>query len=74
MNNEICIFCEEGEVKECINLVKSEYKKHTAELPLHYNECNFCGSDYAGEIEMKKNRQALLDWRDTVDLLNKEVE
>ena len=74
MNNKTCIFCEKGEVTECMDLVKSEYKGHTADLPLYYNECNFCGSDYAGAIEMKKNRQALLDWRNTVDLLEKEME
>lgn len=68
MNNEICVFCEEGEVVSCMQLTKSTYKRHTTDLPLYYNECKFCGSDYAGAAEMRKSRQALLDWRSTVDL------
>ena len=64
---ETCPFCEEQEIIKHKELMKSEYKGYTADLPLYFNECKFCGSKFAGEPEMRKNKQTLLDWRHIID-------
>ena len=64
---EPCPLCGEGHVTEQVQEVETEYKGHTAMLPLHYKLCDHCLSDFAGAAESKRNKRAVLAFRKQVD-------
>lgn len=64
---ELCPICGEGHVTALVQMVESEYKGQKAQLPLHFNLCDTCTSDFAGAAESKLNRRALMAWRKQVD-------
>jgi len=47
--------------------VESEYKGHKKLLPLHYQLCDACHSDFAGAVESKLNKRAVMAFRKSVD-------
>ena len=47
--------------------VESEYKGHKKLLPLHYQLCDACHSDFAGAKEGKLNKRAIMAFRKSVD-------
>lgn len=63
----LCPICGEGHVSDQVQHIESEYKGHKAMLPLHYQLCDTCGSDFAGAAESKLNKRALMAWRKQVD-------
>ncbi len=63
----LCPICGEGHVSDQVQHIESEYKGQTAMLPLHYQLCDACGSDFAGAAECKLNKRALMAWRKQVD-------
>lgn len=64
---ELCPLCGEGHVSTHSEMVESEYKAHTAMLPLVLKQCDACGSDFAGAAESKQNKRVLMAWRKQVD-------
>ena len=68
----LCPICGEGHVTDHTDQVETEYKGHKALVPLHYQLCDVCGSDFAGAAEMRANREALLSFRQSVDGLSAE--
>ena len=64
---ELCPLCGEGHVTAQVQQVKSEYKGHEAMLPLHFQLCDHCASDFAGATEVKLNKRALMAFRKQVD-------
>jgi len=71
MNDEmLCPICGEGHVTDHIDQVETEYKGHKGLVPLNYQLCDVCGSDFAGAAEMRANKDALLAFRQSVDGLS----
>lgn len=66
-DKELCPICGEGHVTDHVDQVESEYKGTTAMLPMHYQICDTCHSDFAGAAEGKKNKRAVLAFRKSVD-------
>lgn len=64
---ELCPICGEGHVTDHMDQVESEYKGHKTMLPLHYQMCDSCHSDFAGAKESKLNKRAVLAFRKSVD-------
>lgn len=64
---ELCPICGEGHVTSCADQVESEYKGKKAMLPLHYQVCDVCTSDFAGMEESRLNKRAVLAFRKSVD-------
>lgn len=66
-DKELCPICGEGHVTDHVDQVESEYKGRTAMLPMHYQVCDTCHSDFAGAAEGKKNKRAIMAFRKSVD-------
>lgn len=64
---ELCPICGEGHVTDHVEQVESEYKDRKALLPLHYRLCDTCHSDFAGALEGKLNKRAIMAFRKSVD-------
>lgn len=64
---ELCPICGEGHVIDHVDQVESEYKGHKAMLPLHYQVCDTCHSDFAGAREGKLNKRGIMAFRKSVD-------
>lgn len=67
---ENCPICGEGHVTNHVDQVETEYKGHKELVPLHYQLCDACDSDFAGEAEMRANNDALRTFRQSVDALS----
>ena len=52
-NKALCAICGEGHVTAQKRAVETEYKGTKALLPMHYQLCDTCTSDYAGMAESK---------------------
>ena len=66
-DKELCPICGEGHVTDIVEQVESEYKGATAMLPMHYQLCDTCHSDFAGSKESKLNKRAIMAFRKSVD-------
>lgn len=67
----VCAICGEGRVRPEVRQVETEYKGTKAMVPLHYQLCDTCTSDYAGAAESKLNKREVTAFRKQVDgLLN----
>jgi HTH-type transcriptional regulator / antitoxin MqsA len=64
---ELCPICGEGHVADQVDQFESEYKGQKATLPLHYQLCDTCHSDFAGSKESKLNKRAIMAFRKSVD-------
>lgn len=65
--NELCPICGEGHVTSHVEHVESEYKGQKAMVPLHFQVCDTCHSDFAGAPESKLNKRAIMAFRKSVD-------
>jgi HTH-type transcriptional regulator / antitoxin MqsA len=63
----LCPICGEGHVAAHVDQVESEYKGRRAMVPLHYKVCDTCKSDFAGALESRLNKRAVLAFRKSVD-------
>jgi HTH-type transcriptional regulator/antitoxin MqsA len=63
----ICALCGEGHVTPQVRQVETEYKGSKAFLPVHYQLCDTCTSDYAGAAESKLNKREVMAFRKRVD-------
>ena len=66
-NNQLCPICGEGHVTDQVDQFESEYKGQKAMLPSHYQMCDTCHSDFAGSVESKLNKRAIMAFRRSVD-------
>jgi len=64
---ELCPICGEGHVTDQVDQFESEYKGQKATLPLHFQLCDTCHSDFAGTKESKLNKRAIMAFRKSVD-------
>jgi HTH-type transcriptional regulator / antitoxin MqsA len=63
----VCALCGEGHVTPQVRQVETEYKGKKALLPLHYQLCDTCTSDYVGAAEGKLNKREVMAFRKQVD-------
>jgi HTH-type transcriptional regulator/antitoxin MqsA len=50
-----------------VQMVENTYKGHQENLPLHYQQCDTCTSDFAGMAESKLNKRVLMAFRKRID-------
>lgn len=75
MNQDnLCSLCTEGYTQSKVSTVPTTYRGFTEPLPLHYNLCKVCCSDYAGAEEWSKNRKVVMEFHARVDDLLKEID
>lgn len=65
--NQLCPICGEGHVTDHVDQFESDYKGQKAMLPLHYQVCDTCHSDFAGSKESKLKKRAIMAFRKSVD-------
>lgn len=70
-NKALCAICGEGHITAQVRTVETEYKGTKALLPMHYQLCDTCTSDYAGMAESKLNKRIVMAFRKQVDGLLK---
>lgn len=66
-NNAVCAICAEGHVTPQVRALETEYKGKKAMLPVHYQLCDTCTSDYVGSAESKLNKRVVMAFRKQVD-------
>lgn len=66
-SKELCPVCGEGHVTSQVEMAESEYKGQKAVVPLHYQVCDACHSDFAGVKEGKLNKRGIMAFRKSVD-------
>jgi HTH-type transcriptional regulator/antitoxin MqsA len=66
-DKELCPICGAGHVTDHVEHRETEYKGHTAMVPLHYQVCDACHSDFAGIKEGKLNKRGIMAFRKSVD-------
>ena len=66
-NKALCAICGEGHITAQVRMVETEYKGTKALLPVHYQLCDTCTSDYAGMAESKLNKRIVMAFRKQVD-------
>lgn len=68
-NKALCAICGEGHITAQVRTVETQYKGTKALLPMHYQLCDTCTSDYAGMAESKLNKRFVMAFRKQVDAL-----
>ena len=66
-NKALCAICGEGHITAQVRAVETEYKGTKSLLPMHYQLCDTCTSDYAGMAESKLNKRIVMAFRKQVD-------
>jgi HTH-type transcriptional regulator/antitoxin MqsA len=66
-NNSVCSVCEEGNLHIQVETNLVEYKNHKKELPLHYSECDCCGSDITTPEQSRCNKRLMTEFKKQVD-------
>lgn len=66
-NNAVCSVCEEGSLHIQVETNLVEYKSQKKELPLHYSECDCCGSDITTPEQSRKNKRLMTEFKKQVD-------
>ena len=66
-SKELCPICGEGHVTPHVDQVEREYKGQKAMLPLHYQVCDVCTSDFAGLEESRLTKRSVMAFRKSVD-------
>ncbi|MDD2846399.1 MAG: type II toxin-antitoxin system MqsA family antitoxin [Rhodoferax sp.] len=63
----VCSICAEGHVTPHVRELETEYKGTKAKLPVHYQLCDTCSSDYVGAAESKLNKRVVMAFRKQLD-------
>ncbi|MBK8073023.1 MAG: type II toxin-antitoxin system MqsA family antitoxin [Ramlibacter sp.] len=66
-SKELCPICGEGHVTDHVDQMESEYKGQKAMVPLHYQLCDTCHSDFAGAKQSRLNKRSVMAFRKAVD-------
>lgn len=67
MNKIICPICESGHLEAKLETSDVEYGGVTRKLPLHYSECDSCGSETAIAEQTRRNKRAMIAFKKQVD-------
>lgn len=63
----ICPICGEGQLLSQVGKNAVEYKKHRAELNLHYSVCHICGSEQTDAAQLRANKRTMIAFKKQVD-------
>jgi HTH-type transcriptional regulator/antitoxin MqsA len=66
-NTSVCSICEEGNLQAHVDSNVVEYKSHKKELPLHYSECDCCGSEVSLPAQSRTNKRLMNEFKKQVD-------
>lgn len=66
-NYSVCPICEEGSLEAKVGTNEVEYKGKTTNLPMHFSECDCCGSEQASAAEVRKNKRLMVEFKKQVD-------
>ena len=66
-NKALCDICGDVHDTAQTRAVETEYKGTRALLPMHYQLCDTCTSDYVGMAESKLNKRIVMAFRKQVD-------
>jgi len=67
MKQSVCPICEEGRLIAIEDMDDAEYRGVTRCLPLHYSECDACGSETATPEQTRHNKRAMIAFKKEVD-------
>jgi putative zinc finger/helix-turn-helix YgiT family protein len=62
-----CVICGEGQLHACSGEQDVSYREHNGQIPYAYLECDLCGSETAGPIELRQNKRAMTEFKRSVD-------
>lgn len=62
-----CMICGEGHLTTRTGVQDVEYRGHHGDIPYHYLACDTCGSETAGDVELRENKRAMTDFKRSVD-------
>lgn len=62
-----CVICGEGQLHARSGMQDVSYREHNGQIPYAYLECDLCGSETAGPIELRQNKRAMTDFKRSVD-------
>ena len=66
-NTSVCSICEEGELHAHVGCNPVEYKNIHKELPMHYSECDCCGSEITLPEQSRTNKRLMIAFKKEVD-------
>jgi len=66
-NTSVCSICEEGNLHAHVDTNVVEYKNRKQESPLHYSECDCCGSEVATPAQLRTNKRLMTEFKKQVD-------
>ena len=66
-NTSVCSICEEGELHAQVGSNPVEYKNTHKELPMHYSECECCGSEITLPEQSRTNKRLMIAFKKEVD-------
>lgn len=67
MKPSVCPICEQGHLVAIEDTNDTEYRGVTRRLPLHYSECDVCGSETATPEQTRYNKRAMTAFKKEVD-------
>lgn len=60
-NDSVCPICKEGNLEAKVGTNKVEYKGQTKTLPMHFSECDCCGSEQALPADLRQNKRLMAE-------------
>ncbi|WP_341936549.1 type II toxin-antitoxin system MqsA family antitoxin [Marinimicrobium sp. C2-29] len=67
MKQSVCPICEQGRLIAIEDMDDAEYGGVRRRLPLHYSECDVCGSETATPEQTRHNKRAMIAFKKEVD-------
>lgn len=67
MKKSICPICEQGHLIAKVETDAAEYGGIIRELPLHFSECDTCGSETATADQTRENKRCMIAFKKEVD-------
>lgn len=65
--NEICPICGEGHLHGRLGTQSVDYRGHSGDIAFYYAECDVCGSEQAGSLQLRDNKRALMAFKKQID-------
>lgn len=66
-NSKTCPICGAGQLHVRVVQEESEYKGHKGFTPLHFSECDVCGSEQTNPQQARANKRAMIAFKKQVD-------
>ncbi len=66
---ETCPICGEGHLHARMGTQAVDYRGQSGQIAFHYAECDACGSEQAGAVQLRDNKRAMTAFKKQVDSL-----